>query len=1024
MRHPDPSAPEAVRALAARLRDAMREAGYPSQRELSKAAKLSASTVSDALAGRHSPSWETISAILKACGVPATRSWAAAQEAAKTAEAEESRPPDRPPTPEPNAQGFYSVRPPLGVLPARVRGRDDLLRRLQDRLSGTSARIQVLHGLGGCGKTTIALELSRLATEADQTVFWVAADRPERISTLMREIAIELGVDQVLIDRAWSGQASAMDLLWSALDHAPDRWLLVFDNADEPRHLAAAGAMAGEGTGWVRASAAGTTVITTRIGLPEMWGSQADRHAVTVLDPGTAADVLVDQAGHAGTRRDALALADRLGGLPLALASAGRYLARSARGAGLLRRTASARITTFDSYREALGEIGPELLDERSPTENQQEELHRRLVGRTWELSLNLLESQGVAGARGLMRLLSCFAAAPFPVDLLEADALVRAGVVPGAFTGDDLDRALEALVDLSMLEAGEIGDVGVRPEPVFTPVVYLAAHRLVLESAAQRLKNCSDSEQVSTWRAAAAALDTATALAPEVETNWSWWRLIAPHVLSALLRLPPRPSKIGETLEVMINSGLRAFAYLVFNNDRGDAATLIERVRELAESLPGEHSAHLVIRHRYALIFATDPEARSAELAAILAEQRRVLGDRHPETLITWHDWASTLEGEEQERQFAGVLAARREVLGELDPYTVLTHRRWAIALADTGHEAEAEAALRGLLGSCREQLGIINERTLATMSALARVMDLRGHSDAVLSEYNQLFAHPARADEAGNRLISLETRHQLAHSLDRAGRYEEAENEYHSLLEELEERDEASGSRFHDLQACLARNLHEQKRFEDANSVYERILSSPVPPSPEFVLRLRHERADLLGKLDRDDEAVQEISSVLSARLAAGASDEDSVVLTERHCLAHTYERVGRLEDAEQELRAVSETFGRILDPTAKQARTAGYCHGLLLEKLARYEAAETVLGAIRSAEARALGSDDPETLVTAAHLAVIRHARGKLSGAEAKAELETLLPRISRKYAEGSRSVRYVRRAIADLDLVEPA
>ncbi|SFW77774.1 hypothetical protein [Amycolatopsis australiensis] len=113
------------------------------------------------------------------------------------------------------------------------------------------------------------------------------------------------------------------------------------------------------------------------------------------------------------------------------------------------------------------------------------------------------------------------------------------------------------------------------------------------------------------------------------------------------------------------------------------------------------------------------------------------------------------------------------------------------------------------------------------------------------------------------------------------------------------------------------------------------------------------------------------------------------------------------------------MSETFGRLLDPAAEHARTAGYCHGWVLEQLARYEDAEAVLAATMAAGASTLGPSDPETLVTAAHLAV-RHARGKLTTTEAGPKL---LPQISRKYAETTRSVKYVRRAIASLTPVGP-
>lgn len=142
-------------------------------------------------------------------------------------------------------------------------------------------------------------------------------------------------------------------------------------------------------------------------------------------------DVLIDLCGHAGDRGEARALAERLGGLPLALRSAGTYLGRTSRGGGLLCREAGrpARAATFDAYRQALGDSALDLLDEGVPHLNDVERLeqrHRGLVSRTWEMGLDLLEAQGHVHARALMRLMSCFASAPLPADLLDEAVLAE----------------------------------------------------------------------------------------------------------------------------------------------------------------------------------------------------------------------------------------------------------------------------------------------------------------------------------------------------------------------------------------------------------------------------------------------------------------------------------------------------------------------------------------------------------------------------------------------------------------------
>lgn len=452
--------------------------------------------------------------------------------------------------------GTFSLRPPLGNLPVRIRGRDQLINRLQDRLEDPPDRIQVLYGLGGCGKTTVALGLARYAREHGYSVYWVSAAGEDRLTTGMREVARELGARDDEIDDAWTGLTSAMDLVWRYLDAASAPWLLVIDNADVPVRLAAFEGAPGDGTGWARPSGRGMTVVTSRIGSTETWGQGAVRHLVDVLSSDDGAEVLIDLAGQAGTADEARGLAARLDGLPLALRLAGTYLARASRGAGILRHRhrGPSGLRTFAAYTTALGDLGTELLDEgavRPSTDTQLEYLHRQLVSRTWEISLDLLHGQGLPEARMIMRLFSCFAPMPFPVDLIDIEVITNRGLLTDATLADQVERAIEALVDFSLLDVAVVSDT-----------ICLVTHRLVLEANARWLSGASSEDQAVVWGAAAGLLHAATKCAPELPANWERWRLLTPHISAAVVAVPPDyPDIVAQVLA----TGLSAFAYLWF---------------------------------------------------------------------------------------------------------------------------------------------------------------------------------------------------------------------------------------------------------------------------------------------------------------------------------------------------------------------------------------------------------------------------------------------------------------------------
>lgn len=973
----DSDAPSAARELAHRLQEVVRRAGYSGVRELAVGSAVGRSTVSDALTARRVLSWEKLAALLRSCDITPDRDWAAVRDAAQRAVNAEKRA-ARPGDPEPSAEtppevdepavlvspGTFSIRPPYGELPPRLRGRDALLAQLETRLAEGESRPQVLCGLGGCGKTAVALHLARQARDRGYRVFWLSAATQEGPVTGMREVARELGVDDEDIEAAWSGRTSATDLVWRLLDRTEHPWLLVLDNADEPSWLAAPGGTPGDGTGWLRSSLSGLTVVTTRVGNPDVWGREADTHRVGVLSPADGRDVLLDLAGDSGGPAEAQTLAERLDGLPLALKLAGSHLARSARGAGLLRnrrRQPGGRLRSFAAYADALGEVGAELLDQGGhwlPKESDTERAHRRLIGRTWELSLNLLEEQQLPEARTLMRLLSCCAVAPFPVDLLDPNVLPWP-LSTETDRADRIDLALEALVDLNLIDVVDIGPNGLADKA--EPYPCLVSHRLVREVNALRLADDTTEERLAVWQATARLLAQGADRAPEQPVNWPWWRLLAPHVAAALDAAPEMNAGAeGDALLLpLLRAGLAAYAFFNFSDlpASGMDATLARLLLRRAVALPEDHPVRLSVRHRAALSLL-DGEEELREYEDVLGSQLASQGPNHPETLITRYQVAlarrklGRITDSEEEAELRAVLEARRRELGPNDPYTILSH------------------------------------------VTVAQRMMVRGHGEEPsLAEYRALAENLGGRVPGDRHFLPLGHRHQLAHALDSAERWVEAEAEYRSVLTDLEGygTEGMTHTLYWHMLHCLCENLAHQNRREDAVALLDASLpwfdgsgDGRSPTRPE-ALGLRHLRGDLLRRCNRPAEAEREIRSVLTNRLLT-VDARDSRVLSERHCLAHTLADLQRYGEAQDELREVAQAYTDILGTADEPARKAVYClarmlhaHGGRTEALHWYE--QTLAG-----ETAALGANHEETLMTRFRLAQCRHDLGLLSSAEA--------------------------------------
>jgi hypothetical protein len=121
------------------------------------------------------------------------------------------------------------------TIPARVRGftgRAELIAELEAGLrSGGPTVVQAVTGMGGIGKTTTAIEYAHRHYEEFDIAWWVPAEDPELIRERLAELALALELTGVT-DPAGVGVARLLGELASR-----DRWLLVFDSAEDPRAL-------------------------------------------------------------------------------------------------------------------------------------------------------------------------------------------------------------------------------------------------------------------------------------------------------------------------------------------------------------------------------------------------------------------------------------------------------------------------------------------------------------------------------------------------------------------------------------------------------------------------------------------------------------------------------------------------------------------------------------------------------------------------------------------------------------------
>jgi tetratricopeptide (TPR) repeat protein len=619
----------------------------------------------------------------------------------------------------------------------------------------------VLAGPGGTGKTTVAAALARHARAAGDRVGWISAADPVTLSQGLTAVARQLGGarDAEAIAR---GAADAADRFWRLLENASPRWLLVFDEADDPRVLAAGGSPAGvqDLTGWVRSSARSLALVTSRETDPRMWGA-AQLMMIGELREADAARMLLELAPSAGDEDQARALARRLGGHPLSLRLAGSYLrSRAAHGA------------TFTAYGQALGEeaeADPRAREGRGAVTEETQ------TARALKLSLDGLALQGIPQVRPVLQLASCYASTTIPAGLLGAgSALLTSPDDTSPAARGSAEEALRTLEDVGILEPAEGG---------------FALHTAIIEAGRASL----DGPDLSSARIRNVAVELLAASAAKLPVDqpeaWPQYLLLGSHLLSLLETAVGRVDL--EHLSLLMETAARTASAFQHSGASQAGNVLCDRALTRGAALGTEHRAVLRVRHEMAWAVADQGDLDEAEALYrdVFQIRLRVLGARDEDVLDSRHelawiaacrkDWGAAEEG------YRETLQDSIRIRDPEDPRIMLTRHELAWVIANQGRDrlGEASEIFRSVLADRRRVLGAGHPRTLTTLHELAWIAARQGRWKKAETAYRKLLVLRLRILGEDHPETIL-TRHELAWVAARRGRIPEAEARYSSAL------------------------------------------------------------------------------------------------------------------------------------------------------------------------------------------------------------------------------------------------
>lgn len=275
-----------------------------------------------------------------------------------------------------------------GAVPQRNRyftGRESLLDELRRQLSTdevTALLPHSLHGMGGVGKTMLAVEYAYRFRADHQLVWWIPSDQESLARATLAALAPRLGLTGIPVARIEDALAAVLEQLRRG---EPFRnWLLVFDNADDPSVLKP---LMPFGTGHI--------IVTSR---NHRWADIGSPIEVDVFERAESLEFLDRRVPYLAVE-DRNKLAEDLGDLPLALEQAGALISETG--------------MAVDVYRDLLKKHSSAALSEGQPPD------YPAPVAAAWSVSVVRVGDE-TPRAMDLLRLCAFFGPEPIPLRLLD----------------------------------------------------------------------------------------------------------------------------------------------------------------------------------------------------------------------------------------------------------------------------------------------------------------------------------------------------------------------------------------------------------------------------------------------------------------------------------------------------------------------------------------------------------------------------------------------------------------------------
>ncbi|KAJ7452545.1 hypothetical protein FB451DRAFT_1145201 [Mycena latifolia] len=676
-------------------------------------------------------------------------------------------------------QSSTKCPPPSRIFHGRQTILDNLHKFFQQDLS--QQHIFLLHGLGGAGKTQIALKFIQESSSHFSEIFLIDTSTVETIETGLKNIATTKNV----------GNTAQDALQW--LSCQPEEWLLLFDNADDPKinlHK------------FFPQCTHGNILITSRNpGLRVYAGSDA---LVSDMEEADAIELLLKSAVMATTptnKEIAAEIVKELCYLPLAIIQAGAFISQS---------------RALDRYLNLYLENRARLLSER-PLQSHDD--YAWTVYTTWQISFNQLSRL----ATMFLQLCSFLHHEGISEQIFSRASAYN---FPAHYPSkEELNYPLEFLSQF-------LGPNSTWDSLCFTKVTNeISAYSLINFDLDRKMfsihplvhswtqSTLNDQQSYHYWTVAILGMSITQIRDEDAE-------------LASLELLPHLDSVIEGSTDLTPDFRNQYGWLYTWAGRWKDAKQLHLAVLADQMNLLGEDHPHtLIVMGRLAAAHWTGGELKEAEELEVLVleKQRKILGEDHPDTLSAMANLGSTYHnlGQFQEARELEILVLekRRKILGEDHPRTLSAMANLGSTYYKLGLFQEAEELEVVVLEKRMKILGEDHPRTLMAMSDLGSTYYKLGQFQeaeeldvVVLKKRTKILGedHP-------DTVIAMANLGSTYHGL---GQFQEAE-EIDAVV--LQKKRKIFGEDHPDTLSAMANlgyTYHKLGKFEEAEELYAELL------------------------------------------------------------------------------------------------------------------------------------------------------------------------------------------------------